>query len=101
MKNKIQSLPYISSILKKARINKKIILSHGVFDLLHAGHIKHLEKAKSLGDVLIVSITSDNHVNKGPGRPIFNERIRAESLGAIGVVDYVVINNKTAINPLK
>ena len=71
MRNKIFSLKKLSKIIEKEKEkNKKIILCHGVFDLLHVGHIKHLEKAKQLGDKLVVSITSDKFVNKGPGKPV-------------------------------
>ena len=81
------------------RKKKKIVLCHGVFDLLHLGHIRHFEKAKSLGDVLIVSLTSDKFVNKGPGRPAFKEGNRVHSISAIGIVDFVTINNDfTATN---
>ena len=52
------------------------MLCHGVFDLLHIGHIKHLKKAKQQGDILLVTITPDKFVNKGPGRPVFNEFLR-------------------------
>ena len=87
------------SILKKK--GKKIVLCHGVFDLLHLGHINHFEQAKSLGDILIVSITSDKFVNKGPGRPVFNERERAKMISALQVVDFVLINSTaTAVNPI-
>tara|TARA_B100000787_G_scaffold170311_1_gene166232 strand:+ start:9395 stop:10909 length:1515 start_codon:yes stop_codon:yes gene_type:complete len=71
---------------------KKIILSHGVFDLLHIGHIRHFESAKKLGDILIVSVTSDEFVNKGPGRPIFNHNLRANAISALSVVDAVIIS---------
>ena len=84
------------------RKKKKIVLCHGVFDLLHLGHILHFEKAKSLGDVLIVSLTSDKFVNKGPGRPAFKESNRVHSISAIGIVDFVPINNDyTAIDLIK
>ena len=100
--NKIYPLKFISKIIKKEKKTKKIVLCHGVFDLLHVGHIKHLEKAKELGDKLIVTITSDRYVNKGPGRPIFNQKLRSESIAALECVDYVVINdNKTAVEPIK
>ena len=56
--------------------NKKVVLCHGVFDLLHYGHISHFEQAKKFGDILVVSVTPDNYVNKGPSRPAFNENIR-------------------------
>ena len=72
---------FIKTKLQKLK-NKgmKIGLCHGVFDLLHIGHIKHFTSAKKFGDLLVVSITSDKYVNKGPGRPIFNEKLRLEFL---------------------
>ena len=72
------------------RKEKKIVLCHGVFDLLHYGHIQHLKEAKKYGDLLIVSITSDKFVNKGPSRPYFNFKQRSESLLSLNCVDYVV-----------
>ena len=51
------------------RENKKVVLCHGVFDLIHPGHIIHFEQAKNMGDVLVVSLTSEKYVRKGPGRP--------------------------------
>ena len=85
------------SLIKSKR--KKIIHCHGVFDLIHVGHIKYLQKAKSEGDFLIVSITSDAYVNKGFGRPLFNQNYRAEVLASLDVVDAVYINNfATAVN---
>ena len=70
---------------------KKVVQSHGVFDLLHPGHICHLEESRSLGDVLVVTLTADEHVQKGPGRPYFNEQLRLRSLAALACVDYVVL----------
>ena len=75
---------------------KKIIHCHGVFDLLHIGHIKHFAEAKKLGDILVVSITPDHYVNKGPGRPAFSIALRLEALAALESIDYVVANNKEA-----
>jgi rfaE bifunctional protein nucleotidyltransferase chain/domain len=70
----------------------KIVHAHGVFDLLHVGHIRHLKEAKQMGDVLVVTLTPDRFVNKGPHRPAFPEDLRAEALAALEVVDYVAIN---------
>src|SRR6266478_3451155 len=70
---------------------RKIVQSHGIFDLVLPGHIVHLEEAKALGEVLVVTITADKHVSKGPGRPYFNEQLRAKTLAALACVDYVVI----------
>ena len=94
MKDKIKSLINLQQIVKiKEKSGKKIVLCHGVFDLLHFGHLEHFKEAKQKGDILIVSITPDRFVNKGPGRPAFNENLRALSLSEIESVDYVVINN--------
>lgn len=68
-----------------------IIQSHGIFDLVHPGHVCHLEEAKGLGDVLVVSVTDDRHVQKGPGRPYFAELLRLRALAALACVDYVVL----------
>ncbi len=79
--------------------NKKIVLCHGTFDLIHVGHIKHFASAKKYADILVVSITSDKFVLKGPGRPIFNEKNRAMLLSSFDMIDHVVINdNETSIN---
>ena len=69
----------------------KIVLCHGTFDFLHWGHLKHFEEARKLGDVLIVTLTADLYVNKGPGRPIFREHQRAEMIRGLACVDHVEI----------
>ena len=78
---------------------KRIAHCHGVFDLLHPGHLKHFEAARKFGDVLVVTLTEDKFVNKGPGRPVFNEHIRAETLSAIQYIDYVAINRSPMAMP--
>lgn len=70
----------------------KIILTTGVFDLVHPGHIDYFEKAKAFGDVLVVSVVDGQFVQKGPGRPIFNQALRLSWLAALEVVDFVVLN---------
>ncbi|HEY7292568.1 MAG TPA: D-glycero-beta-D-manno-heptose 1-phosphate adenylyltransferase [Vicinamibacterales bacterium] len=72
---------------------KAIVFTNGVFDLLHPGHVRYLEQARTLGDCLIVGINSDRSVleNKGPGRPITPESERAELLRALRCVDEVVV----------
>ena len=65
---------------------------HGVFDLLHIGHIKHLSAAKAMADILVVSVTPDHYVNKGPGRPAFSIDLRMEALAALSVCDYVLMS---------
>ena len=80
-------------VLSKKKKKKRIVLCHGVFDLIHIGHIKHFTRAKEFGDVLVVSVTSDKHVKKGPGTPLFNENLRAQFLSSIKSIDYVYINH--------
>ena len=101
--NKIyKNLNKLKIKLNPKRKNNKIVLCHGVFDLLHVGHIKHFEQAKKHGDILIVSVTPDRFVNKGPFKPVFNEDHRIEAISALELVDYVVLNNKkTAVNVIK
>jgi rfaE bifunctional protein nucleotidyltransferase chain/domain len=70
---------------------KKLVQCHGTFDLLHPGHIHHLEEARALGDALVVTVTAEKYVNKGPGRPFFNDDLRAKSLAALVCVDHVVV----------
>jgi cytidyltransferase-like protein len=70
---------------------RKLVHCHGTFDMIHPGHIVHFEEAKALGDVLVVTITSEKWVNKGPGRPYFNDALRARWISALGCVDYVVV----------
>lgn len=78
-----------------------VTLCHGVFDLLHPGHLRHLEEAKSHADVLVVSVTSDSFVNKGPGRPVFSTELRAAMLAALEIVDFVWISDfPTAMNAI-
>lgn len=100
---KVKSIDELAEILEKHRSeNKKIVHCHGVFDLLHIGHIRHMEQAKRLGDILVVTITPDRYVDKGPHRPAFGEQLRAEALASLNLVDYVAINNwKTAENTLR
>lgn len=91
--NKIKRVDDLAKALAALRAGgKKIVHCHGVFDLLHIGHIKHLEAARNLGDSLVVTITPDRFVNKGPHRPAFPERLRAEALASLACVDFVAIN---------
>jgi rfaE bifunctional protein nucleotidyltransferase chain/domain len=81
---------------------KKIVHCHGVFDLFHFGHLAHLQSAKKYGDVLVVTLTPDRFVNKGPGRPRFTDQKRAAILASLELVDYVAINQfGTAVEPIE
>lgn len=68
------------------------VLCHGCWDMLHLGHIRHLQEARKLGDRLVVSVTADAHVGKGIGRPHFNQHQRADALRALACVDQVIVN---------
>ncbi len=82
--------------IKKKHKKKKIVLANGVFDIFHIGHLWYLEAAKKLGDILVVSITSDRCVNKGPLRPFFTQNQRIQLLSSIELVDYIVINDNVS-----
>lgn len=79
---------------------KKIVLCHGVFDLVHPGHIIHFEEAKKLGDVLAVSITAAKYVRKGPDRPYFNDEMRLKFLSAIACIDYVLLSEGYTVDDI-
>jgi rfaE bifunctional protein kinase chain/domain/rfaE bifunctional protein nucleotidyltransferase chain/domain len=101
-KNKIKTLEELSKLLDEERVSKKIVHCHGVFDLLHVGHIRHFEEAKRMGDVLVVTLTPDQYVNKGPGRPAFKQDLRLETIAALECVDYVALNKwPKAIDTIK
>jgi len=90
---KIKKIEELAEILKTLRSQgKKIVHCHGVFDLLHIGHIRYFEQAKRMGDVLVVTLTTDRHVDKGPHRPAFTDALRAEAIASLNVVDYVAVN---------
>lgn len=79
---------------------KKIALCHGVFDLVHPGHIIHLEQAKQMADVLVVSITAAQFVRKGPGRPYFNDEQRLNFLAALECIDYVMLSEGYTVDDI-
>lgn len=81
--------PYVFNRLRSK--GKKIVQCHGTFDLLHPGHIVHFEEAKALGDILVVTVTGEKYVNKGPGRPYFNDELRVKYLSSLEYIDYVVV----------
>ena len=91
-KNKISNFEDLTRLRKNFK-NKKIGLAHGVFDLLHYGHLLHLEKAKSMCDILIISTTADKYISKGPERPFYNINRRLKFLSSIELVDFVLVSN--------
>ncbi|MBO6948131.1 MAG: adenylyltransferase/cytidyltransferase family protein [Rhodospirillales bacterium] len=93
IRRKIKTLDEIAKIAADERANgRTVVHCHGVFDLVHMGHVRHFQSARAEGDVLIVTLTTAKHVNKGPGRPIFNDDLRAEMLAALEQIDWVAIS---------
>lgn len=80
-------------LAERRRLLHRIVLTNGTFDLLHVGHVRSLQHARSLGDALVVGVNSDQSVRayKGPKRPVVPEAERAEMLAALGCVDHVLI----------
>jgi len=90
-------------ISAKSLVKKKLknfVLCHGVFDLVHPGHLRHFFHAKEKAKILVVSITSDQYINKGVYRPFVNEKLRSLNLAALEVVDFVIINDNPDALPL-
>ena len=99
--SKVVSIDVLAGIVKDARQSgRKVVLCHGVFDVVHLGHIRHLQAARAEGDVLVVTTTADAFVNKGPGRPVFPEHLRAEMLAALEIVDWVAVNHHPSSVPV-
>ena len=92
LRNKVIDIKSLKKLKEKYK-RKKIVLCHGVFDLLHVGHINYFQSAKKLGDILVVSVTEDKYVNKGPGRPAFTISNRLKFLKEINIIDYVCVSN--------
>ncbi|MDD5680732.1 MAG: PfkB family carbohydrate kinase [Candidatus Omnitrophica bacterium] len=101
--NKVKPINTLAGILENFRKKgKSIVQCHGVFDLIHLGHIRHFNLAKKEGDILVVTLTKDKYVKRGPGRPVFNENLRAEALASLTVTDYVsIVDSPTAVEAIK
>ena len=104
IKNKILNIKELRIIREKNK-KKKIVLVHGVFDLIHKGHIEYFKEAKKYGEILVASVTADKYVNKGVNRPYFNSLDRIKFLTELELIDFVILSqNKSSveiINSLK
>lgn len=99
--SKIVSLADLLRLRDAARASgKTVVHCHGCFDIVHPGHIQHLQFARSLGDVLLVTVSGDSHVNKGVNRPLIPDDLRASSLAALECVDWVYVNEHPTAVPL-
>lgn len=102
-RDKILSRSGIGEVIEEhRRSSRKIVFANGVFDLLHVGHVRYLQAAKTEGDILIVGVNSDSSTRalKGAGRPILTERARAWLVAALAAVDYVVIFDELNVESL-
>ncbi len=97
--HKLKTAKEIKQLIGERPREKVVIMCHGVFDLVHPGHVRHLVYAKSKADILIASITADHHITKGVYRPHVPHRLRAVNIAAFEVVDYVLIDEN--FNPLE
>jgi rfaE bifunctional protein kinase chain/domain/rfaE bifunctional protein nucleotidyltransferase chain/domain len=101
--DKVKTLQEAATMLAEAKQKgRKVVLCHGVFDLLHIGHLRHLTAARAFGDFLVITVTPDRFVNKGPGRPAFTDALRAEALASLECVDLVAVNEwATSVEAIK
>src|SRR5262249_27053271 len=100
---KIRPLGELARRLEASRgAGCRIVPCHGCFDLLHVGHVRHLQAARAIGDLLVVTVTADAHVTKGTGRPAFTDALRAEMLAALACVDFVaIVRRPTAVEAIR
>jgi rfaE bifunctional protein nucleotidyltransferase chain/domain len=99
-RSKVHTLETLLPVIEEHRRNgQAIVFANGCFDLLHVGHIRYLQGARALGDVLVVGLNGDSSVRmlKGPGRPLMPQEERAEILSAVRYVDYLVIFDETTV----
>ncbi|PIR26681.1 MAG: ADP-heptose synthase [Deltaproteobacteria bacterium CG_4_10_14_0_2_um_filter_43_8] len=94
VERKIKTAEQLSKIIGPRPRQKKVIMCHGTFDVVHPGHVRHLLYAKTKGDILIASLTADEHIMKANSRPYVPEDLRAINLAALEVVDYVIIDRR-------
>src|SRR5262245_30115185 len=93
-RRKIKTREELKGILGTRPRDRKVIMCHGTFDLVHPGHLRHLMYARSKGDVLVASLTSDAHIQKANYRPFVPQQLRAMNLAALEVVDFVIVDEQ-------
>src|SRR5687768_10599514 len=93
LKHKVKTIDELKSILGEPPRAQVVVMCHGTFDIVHPGHIRHLMYAREQGDLLVASLTADEFIAKGAGRPYVPQDLRAANLAALEVVDYVLIDS--------
>jgi rfaE bifunctional protein kinase chain/domain len=102
LQHKVKTLEDLAALIGPRPRERKVIMCHGVFDVVHPGHLRHLLYAKSKADILIASLTADRHITKGMFRPHVPQELRALNLAAFEMVDYVIIDpNEKPIESLR
>ena len=91
-RRKIKTVDELCSVLGPRPRQRTIVMCHGVFDLVHPGHIRHLVYAKEKADILVASLTADHHITKASYRPFVPQDLRALNLAALEMVDYVIVD---------
>lgn len=92
-RDKVLKLEDLAELVRRLKDDKKTIaLCHGCFDIMHVGHLRHFEAVKALADVVVVTVTPDRFVNKGPNRPVFPDEQRAELIAGLRAIDWVAVN---------
>jgi rfaE bifunctional protein kinase chain/domain/rfaE bifunctional protein nucleotidyltransferase chain/domain len=101
-RHKIKTLAELVEAVGRRPRPKSVIMCHGVFDIVHPGHLRHLMYAKQKADILVASVTADTHILKADHRPYIPQELRAENLAALEMVDYVIVDpNPTPIEHIK
>lgn len=103
MQSKVKEIHDLKTVIEKQKEEgKKIVFANGCFDVLHVGHVRYLNEAKALGDVLIVGLNSDSSVRriKGNGRPVLDQHARATILSALQSVDHILIFDEDTVDRL-
>src|SRR5436309_1161711 len=98
-RHKIKTAEELRAMIGARPRDKKVIMCHGVFDIVHPGHLRHLLYAKSKAGILVASITADAHITKGNVRPYVPEELRALNLAAFEMIDYVIVDREA--KPIK
>ena len=94
--HKIKSVDELRQLIGPFPREKTVVMCHGVFDVVHPGHLRHLAYAKDKADILIASLTADHHIDKGIYRPHVPQDLRAINLAAFEMIDYVLIDKNAA-----